>query len=79
MSDNRNASIDILFLDVEYQDLLVMERTCIREFVGPEQAVVLYSLWSNVDRQEIAYREAMYPDMHDNNDPFKEDDDADTD
>lgn len=63
MDDFRSNYLDTLEFDMDYQDLLAMERSCIREFIDQGQASILYLMWNNIDKEEYAVREKMFPNM----------------
>lgn len=66
--DFRDTYLDTLEFDVDYQDRLQMERSSIKEFIDAGQAAVLYNLWANVDKEEQAVREKMFPEFFINED-----------
>jgi hypothetical protein len=61
MEDYRTGYLDLLDVDMDYQDRLFMERSAVREFIDTGQATILYIIWSNIDNEEQALRESMFP------------------
>jgi len=56
IQEHRTNAMDMEEFDLDYDDRLYMERSCIREFVCPGQASVLYVLWDRADNVEASFR-----------------------